>query len=348
MEPMPRERLQFVQREKTRHGKMVWYFRIENGPRRRLPDEYGSEEFLEAYFAALKGEPKPAPKQHVSNKSLSWLIDRYTKSLEFEALAETTQYMRKNILEGVKKTGGNLKYTDITKAKIVEGRDKRAKTPFAAKNFVKVMSQMFTWAVGAELIKANPTIGISLPTPKTTGHHVWTDDEVLKYQKKHPLGTKARLAMDLLLYTGFRRSDIVKIGRQHVKNGVLSFRTQKSGKTVLVTLPILKPLQKSIEAGPCGDLTFLVTEHGKPHSVKGFGNWFGNHCKAAEVPGRAHGLRKAGATAAAENGATSHQLMSIFGWLNPRQADQYTQEADRKRLSMDAAHLMISQHRKDN
>ena len=250
--------------------------------------------------------------------------------------------MRTSVLNRVVKTGGDMQFKAISKTHIVKGRDLRSETPFAAKNFIKVMSQLFSWAVDAGYVDVNPALGVSCPTPKTTGHHVWTDDEVLQYYKKHLLGTKPRLAMDLLLYTGLRRSDVVNVGRQHVEDGILSFRTQKSGETVLVTMPILPPLQKSIDAGPCGDMTFLITEQGKPHTAKGFGYWFGKHCKSAGVPGRAHGLRKAGATSAAENGATSHQLMSIFGWLNPRQADQYTKEADRKKLSIDAAHLMIS------
>ncbi|RXG96372.1 hypothetical protein EAS62_12350 [Bradyrhizobium zhanjiangense] len=69
-----------------------------------------------------------------------------------------------------------------------------------------------------------------------------------------------------------------------------------------------------------GDMTFLETEHGKPHTTKGLGNWFGDRCVEAAVPGRARGLRKAGATMAAENGATPHQLKAIFGWRSLAQA----------------------------
>jgi hypothetical protein len=69
-----------------------------------------------------------------------------------------------------------------------------------------------------------------------------------------------------------------------------------------------------MNASPCGDLTFLVNEWGPPFTDAGFGNWFRDRCLEAGVPGRAHGLRKAGATLAANNGATSRQLMAIFGW----------------------------------
>jgi hypothetical protein len=38
-------------------------------------------------------------------------------------------------------------------------------------------------------------------------------------------------------------------------------------------------------------------------------------------PAAPTGLRKAGATVAAENGATPHQLMAIFGWNTLAQAE---------------------------
>ena len=69
------------------------------------------------------------------------------------------------------------------------------------------------------------------------------------------------------------------------------------------------------------DPTFIETQFGKGHSTKGLGNWFADRCIEAEVRGRAHGFRKAGATVAAENGATPYQLMSIFGWKTLAQAE---------------------------
>ena len=108
----------------------------------------------------------------------------------------------------------------------------------------------------------------------------------------------------------------------------------------MVSLPILEPLARSIAATKTGDLTFLVTERGAPFVKESFGNWFKKACVKAKVPGSAHGLRKAGATIAAENGATEHQLMAIYGWESPKQAARYTRKANRKRLAGDAMHLV--------
>ena len=95
-------------------------------------------------------------------------------------------------------------------------------------------------------------------------------------------------------------------------------------------------LQKTIDAGPCGDLTFIVGENGRPLTKETFGNVFKAACKAAGVPGSAHGVRKIAATTAANAGATEAELMAIFGWTDPKMAAHYTRTANRKRLAAQA------------
>ena len=142
--------------------------------------------------------------------------------------------------------------------------------------------------------------------------------------------------LDVLHYTGLRRGDAVRFGRQHVRNGVASIKTEKSGFTLEVALPILSVLQATIDAGPCGDLTFIVGENGRPLTKESFGNEFKAACKAAGVPGSAHGVRKIAATRAADAGATEAELMAIFGWTDPKVAAHYTRTANRKRLAAQA------------
>ena len=67
---------------------------------------------------------------------------------------------------------------------------------------------------------------------------------------------------DVLLYTGLRRGDAVRFGRQHVRDGVGSLRTEKSRAKVTVTLPILPVLQTTLDAGPVGELTFIAGSDG--------------------------------------------------------------------------------------
>ena len=126
---------------------------------------------------------------------------------------------------------------------------------------------------------------------------------------------------------------------------MILFRTEKTGEEVV--LPVLAPLAASIAATRTGDLTFLVTERGTPFVKESFGNWFGEVCRKTGCPGSAHGLRKSGATRAAENGATDRQLMALFGWKDGKMAAHYTRAADRKRLAADAARLLLPEQPKN-
>jgi integrase len=140
----------------------------------------------------------------------------------------------------------------------------------------------------------------------------------------------------------------INSGCRHDINTIFTEKHRKGRRGEQVTIPILQPLAESIAATKTGDLTFLVTEFGRPWVKESFGNWFKDVCRAADCPGSAHGLRKAGATRAAERGATERQLMAIFGWSSPRMAAHYTRSADRSRLARDAAQLLLPAQAKNN
>ncbi len=336
---MPRKRPPFVRHEQNRHGDWRWYFRrYRNGPRVRLPDLFGTDDWWDAYNAALAGKAVKEPAEKTSPQTLAWLVEKYKESGHFASLRESTRRMRDNILKRLVEKRGDRKFSTVTSATIQHAMDDRAATPNAANNFLKVVRRMFKWAVASGYVSKNPCDGIEGFRVKSDGFHTWTMEEVEKYQAAHPVGTRARLALDLMLFTGLRRSDIVRVGRQHTKGGVISIKTLKTGVTVHVT--VFKTLQTSIDAAPTGDMTYMVTERGLPFtSAASFGNWFADCCNEAKVPKncRAHGLRKAGATIAADEGATSQQLIAMFGWTRTAQADVYTREADKRRLARETA-----------
>lgn len=321
-----------VQRERTRHGKVVFYFRrAQNAPRIRLPD-ITDPKFKAAYAAALAGQPLPAPK--ADGGTLAWLVEAYKRSAHWGGLKQSTRQMRDNILKHVVAEAGHVPFRAIGRKHINEAIDRRK--PHAGNNFRKVMSQMFAWALSVDLVTANPVAGATKHKTKSAGFHTWTVEEVERFYARWPVGTRERLAMDLALFTGLRRSDLAVVGRQHVRDGVISIRTEKTGAVVHV--PVFALLQASIDAAPTGDLAYLVTTRGKPFgSASSLGNWFRDACVAAGVPGRLHGLRKAGATIAADARATPHQLMAMYGWSRLAEAERYTQEADRKRNARAAA-----------
>jgi integrase len=222
----------------------------------------------------------------------------------------------------------------------VTGGERRA-SPAQSRKFLDAMRGLFRWAVKAGLVKADPTLGVENPKRKSgDGFIPWTEEHVANYERRWPIGKRQRVWLDLLLYTGLRRGDAVRLGRQHVRDGIATIKTEKSGFTVEVTLPILPVLEPTLKAGPCGDLTFIVGESGRPLTKESFGNLFRHACREAGVPGSAHGVRKIAATRAANAGATVAQLEAIFGWQGGAMASLYTRAADRRRLAIEAMHKL--------
>lgn len=358
--------VRWVIEDTDRHGNVRVYFR-RNGVKIRLRSTPGTPEFDEEYGRALAGTPaRKRGDKHVTpiqHGSLRWLCAEYFRSPAFKSLVRGN--VRRRILELIcetkikdasgNETGrplGDLPYNGIAKRHVLTLRNQRADRPEAGNVRVKALRQLFAWA-GEErdLMGSNPAREVKyLPSNNPDGFHTWSVEEVEQYQMRHKLGTMARLALDLMANTGVRRSDVVRLGRPMERDGWLNF-TEAKGRNRKVkhrAIPILEPLRASIDAAEASQRpTYLVTAFGKPFTANGFGNWFRKRCTEAGLPEHcsAHGLRKAGATIAAENGASEHELMAIFGWSSPKQAALYTRSADRKRLAGSAMHLLAPKQR---
>jgi integrase len=356
---MPRRLPPGCVEDKDRHGTWRIYYRAKGRPKTRLRGTPWTPEFM-AELDAAKGAVAPSKRHGIATGTWRWLCVKYfDECTDFKRLDPRTQYVRRGILEttfdepikrGAPKCFRDMPLTLLTPDAVEVLRDRKLATPEAANNRVKAMRQVFKWGMkkkysdGKPYAPSNPAREVSFFKSGSTGYHTWTPEEVQKFEARHAIGTKARLALALLMFTGQRRADITRFGRQHARNGKFTF-TQHKGRNrnpKQLTLPILPALQRIIDASPCGDLTYLVNDYGRAFTDAGFGNWFADRCKEAKIPGRAHGLRKAGATIAAENGASSRQLMAIFGWSTLKMPELYTRSADQKKLADSAMHLLES------
>jgi integrase len=278
----------------TRSRAVRVYFRRRLGaPKIRLRAKPDTPEFLAEYKAALEAAEKPDAS--VKPRTYRWLIVQYTSSAEFRGLDARTQRVRRAILESTclepTSPGADAAFADfplnrLTSKAIRVLRDRKAEFPEAANGRVKAIRRMFAWAIEAELVADNPARDVAYKRHPTSGHHTWIEEEVAAFEARHPVGSRARLALALLAYTGARRSDVVLLGRQHIRQGWLKFVAQKgrNRRPVTIEIPIIAPLQRALEAGPCGDLTFLVTEFNRPFTANGFGGWFRRRCNKASLP----------------------------------------------------------------
>lgn len=335
---MPRPRWPHLQLEKNRHNTSVWYVRRGKSKRVRLRAAYGTPEFEAEYQAAIAGKAPRKP-ESAAEGTLLWLYERYRETGFWKTeLSAATRRQRENIFRHVMARSGGEKCKAINQASIQAAADERADTPAQARNFLDAMRGLFRWALKAKHVKIDPTAGVDNPgRPKNGGFPAWTEGDIDRYEAHWPIGTKERVWLDVLLYTGLRRGDAVQLGKQHVRDGIAILKTEKSQGEVTITIPILPVLQRTLDAGPCGDLAFICGDKGRPLVKESFGTMFGEACRAAGLKGKsAHGVRKIAATRAANNGATVAQLEAIFGWRGGGMASLYTRDADRARLAKEA------------
>lgn len=347
---MPKDLPKGVSKDKDRHGNWRFYFRAPGRPKVRLREAPGTKAFDDEVACARIGVPyemktDATDERSPSPSSFRWLCIEYFASPEFKATAPRTQSQRRRILEDICKKDGRKPFALMERRHVIKYRNERQETPAAANHVVKVISALFSWAIENDHARKNPAAGIKR-LEEGDGFHTWTIDEVAKYLDFHGPGTKARKLLFLAMFTGFRRQTLAIVGRQHIRlitnaetgqtEKWLCVQPQKTRKSsgVMVEIPLLPILEQALEDGAPTDLTFMTTEYGKPFSEAGLGGKMRQWCDDAGLTHCSlHGLRKAGAVIAAENGATPSQMQSIFGWTTLQQAERYTRQADRRRLA---------------
>ena len=250
-----------------------------------------------------------------------WLADQYYRSPKFRSFDQLTQADKRGVLDRFCQTAGDLPYAALRKEDVEASQDKRRATPAAADKLVKYLRSLFVWAIEKKLATFNPAVGIA-KINETEGWHTWTPAEVDIYRSHHEIGSKARLALELMLNVGARISDASRIGRQHEADGWLNFvawknRNRKSRKTI--QCPITRELAEALAASPTGDMTYLVNDLGRPFTINGLGNKMRDWCDAAGLHQcTAHGLRKAAAVILAESGATAPELCALLRMVQAR------------------------------
>jgi integrase len=334
----------FVHGYIDRHGKPRFYLRREGAKQIALPGLPWSPEFMQAYQAALTGQESTAAKRtHGAPGTIRALAVSYFNSIAFRSLkADSTQATYRNIIERLCAEYGEKRAALLQREHVVAMMAARADKPDSANGLRKVLRAMMQHAIEIGLRKDDPTRDVKAMRVKGDGYHSWTDEEILQFENRHAVGSRARLALALLLYTGQRRSDVVRMGKQHVRKGAIDVRQIKTGATLQI--PIHETLAAIIAATPSDHLTYLTTVFGKPFTAAGFGNWFRDQCNAAGLSHcSAHGLRKAAARRLAEAGCTAHEIAAITGHASLREVQRYTKAADQMRLAVAAMNKVRKQ-----
>jgi integrase len=335
-------RLKHVNSFIDRHGRVRHYFR-RNGISIALPGLPGSDEFMAAYATALGAAPAPVGKKLRSSPgSIAAAVADYLGSHAFRALAAATQKRYRADLEKFRAELGERQLDRMPREIVGALLDKLSSS--VSRRTLNALRGMFVWAVEErKILKVDPTFGLKVKTgkaDKSDGFHTWSEAEIARFEAHHPVGSKPRLALALGLYTAQRRADVLRMARQHIRNGVLPIRQQKTGRGL--DIPVHPELQRIIDASPAGPFTFLVDTKGKPFKGEYFSECFRQWCDEAGLPSQCtfHGLRKAACRRLAEAGASVHQIMAISGHRTLKEIARYTQAVEQARLAQDAMELI--------
>jgi integrase/recombinase XerD len=334
-----RIRLKHLVEDRDRHGNVRCYVRLPGKRKVRIRTLPGTREFMEEYQAAIATAAEAPRRQADEAKkgSFRYLCRRYYASAAYKALDISTRNWQRRAIDEVAREHGGKPVAMMAPRHVRRLRDAKIETPAAANQLVKALCALFSWANEAEETTVNPTIGVKKLKYRSEGHHTWADEEIQQYYERHPLGTKPRLALDLLRYTTGRREDAPRLGRQHIREGRVRFRQAKNEhrNPIDIDIPLHPALAESIAAAKVSaNMTFLLTEFGKPFTANGFGNKFKDWCRQANLPHcSAHGVRKATSTALAEAGATPHEIMAITGHQTLEEVERYTKAASRKKTA---------------
>jgi integrase len=317
-----------------RHGRPRFYFRRPGFRRVALPGLPWSPEFMRAYELASESAPRlEVGARRVKPGTVAAAVTGYFGSLAFGNLAETTRITRRGILERFRDEHGDKGIATLGRQHVERMVSAKAAKPGTALNFLVALRGLMRHAIAVGLRADDPTAGVNGPKFRSAGFYSWTEDDIAAFEAKHPIGGRARLAFALLLYTAQRRADVIRLGRQHLRDGLLHVRQSKTGKPLAI--PLHPELRAVLDATPSDHLTFLLTHGGKPFHADAFTHWFRRRCREAGLPARAsvHGLRKAACRRLAEAGCSASVIASISGHATLREVSRYTAAADQVRLA---------------
>lgn len=338
--------------ERLPSGSHRWRVRVEGRKWQRIALSVGPDHplFMEHYRAARAGvklEPAASPADAAIPMSVAWLTHSFEEAMQARVKAGLlhpgTLHQRAAFYARLRAEYG-AKHAAMPRSAVIKMRDKMTSTPGAADNMVKAIRALYAWAIDHGHVTDNPASGIGRIN-RGTGATAWSVEDLAKFREKHPLGTMAHVALSLFAFLACRIGDAPHLGPHNEvpRDGIASLHWQPAKRgSAPVTVPILPPLARALEARPMRGPTYLLTAYGKPFaSPAAFGNKFRGWVIEAGLTDRSpHGIRKAASEWMAANGASQYQIMSVLGHTQAKTSEVYTAGVDRTRLAAEAVRSM--------
>lgn len=329
----------FVSAYRDRHGVLRWRFRRTGSPQSQTRAVFGTEDWWAWYAEACEARPKAIGQDRTKPGSIHALAVAYYSSARFLQLKPNTKHTYKGVLDRYRDAHGAKPFGRLEPRHIRQQMDDMARemieqgnTVAPANTMLKVLRSVMRFAMERGLISVDPTMGVRMLKHQTSGFHTWSEDEIAMFEARWPIGSRQRLGFDLLLYTAQRSDDVRQMTINQIARDRVIVRQGKTGQSV--DIPQHPRLQASLAASEIGHLVLVTTQHGKPYTPKGFGNWIKDAAVKAGLPHcSAHGLRKAASRRLAEAGCTTHEIAAITGHQSLKEVERYTREVNRRGLA---------------
>jgi len=327
----------FLSSYKDRHGKERWRFR-RGKLTRAIPGLPGEPHFEVAYNDALAGRTTAAAVIRHPNHALprtlkaAWRLATAHDNMDWQKLGKSS---RDSYIERAERllameiapgcTYADAPIADLRRRHVKQLLGAMSDRPHAAYDAFVVLRKMVLVALDEEWIEIDPTHRVKY-RPKPAGHRAWTDAERATFEARWPLGSRPRTVYALALYTGQRRSDLVRYRWNDFKSDTLPVTQQKTGKEL--RLPILPQLREALNAADrSSDLVV-------PLDADTLTNYWLAWTRECGLEGcTLHGLRKTLGKILAEEGATTRELMEMLGHDSISHAELYSKEAEQARLA---------------
>lgn len=333
----------YVSEFRDRHGRVRIRFRKKGLPSAYAQATPGTDDFWKEYLAWKSGKPLPVGHNKAAAGTFDDLIAQFYRSTPWRNIPkESTKNTYRGELERFRAKYGTRRVAKMTALHITRLMEQMGDTPSAASNLLKRLKRLFDYAIVLGMRTDNPAKAVTAVKSSSKGFHEWTEDEIEQFEERHKIGTKARLALAIFLYTAQRRSDAAVMREDPKKPGYVKVRQLKTD--ALLSIRMHSKLKEAVAACPSGAPTFLATQYGTPYTKESLGNWFRDRCDEAGLPQcAAHGLRKAASRRLAEIGLSNQVIKSITGHTTDSEVARYTRGADQAVLADRAMDVMETQ-----
>lgn len=304
---VPLKGLHTVRRKLADGSERVYFYAWRGGP--RIDAKSGSPEFHAEFADAHKGRLKARRKG-----TLTAFIEEYRASTEFTKLSDSSQRAYRTYLDMIERKFGSMTREVIedpeARGEFKTWRDSLADKPRRADYAWTVLARVMSFAADRGRISVNPCLKGGRLYKADRTEVIWTEDHIAAFMAvaSHELG----LALMLALWTGQRQGDLLKLTWNAYRDGRISLKQSKGGRTTVI--PAGDTLKAALADEKKRALTILTNQAGEPWTSSGFRASWGKACAKSGVTGVTfHDIRGTAVTRLALAGCTVPEIASITG-----------------------------------